>query len=91
VDTALRNTLTDRDFEVLREAVLTLGLKGTGTHVLQSLKPLYDHPNVLVKAAIIEAIKTLFQRGIITSQEVVYKEIRNIFVPGKTGINKSSI
>ncbi|MFC1477746.1 HEAT repeat domain-containing protein [candidate division KSB1 bacterium] len=77
--------LNDDVFEVAIEAVLFLAQKSGTTDVIDKFRALYDHPNSLVKQALIEAFKELYDRGIIKDKSLLVKEIQDIFIPGMYG------
>jgi len=84
---ALLKALQDRKFEVVAQAVYALGALSPNEAVIRHFQKLYDHPNILVKTAIIGALKTLLKRGIVTDEKKVNDELNNIFIPGKYTFN----
>ena len=88
---AITNALHDKAFEVVEQAVYALGELCVSGDVLPHFQWLYDHPNVLVKTALMQAIKTLYKRGIITDRNKIENELSNIFIPGKYELNNAAL
>lgn len=78
-----KKLLWDNKFEVVVEAVHIVAKLEESPDIVSDLRKIYDHPNSLVRIAIIEALKQLHSRGIIDDPEIINREIRDIFVPGK--------
>jgi len=88
---ALAAKLDDRVFDVVAAAVRAANNRGAGKDILPRLRKLYDHPNSLVKLAVISTIRGLFERGVITDRKALESELRNIFVPGSYQMNANSM
>ena len=83
--------LKDKIFEVVEQAVYTLGDIFDSSDKLTAIRELYDHPNNLVKSAVIHSLTTLHKRGIISSKEKLRNELKNIFIPGTYNLNSNRI
>lgn len=88
---ALMKALQDSKFEVVAQAVYALGVLSPNEAVIHHFQKLYDHPNILVKTAIIDTLKTLVKKGIVTDEKKVNDELNNIFIPGKYTFNNNRI
>ena len=82
VISAVAGVLRDPTFEVVEQALYTLGTLCQNADILPSIRNLYNHPNNLVKSAAVESLRTLHWRGVIDSADDLAKELNNIFIPG---------
>jgi len=78
---------SDRSFEVVVEAVTAMGELASDSSVVNELRNVYNHPNVLVKTAGVNALKKLYERAVITDKMIIIRELSNIFIPGKYANN----
>lgn len=74
--------LQDKSFEVVAQAVCTLGELATRGNVVYNLRKTYDHPNIIVKTVVVETLKKLHERGVIKDKAELSSELKNIFIPG---------
>ncbi|MFC1513631.1 HEAT repeat domain-containing protein [candidate division KSB1 bacterium] len=74
--------LQDKKFEVVEQTAYAVGKLSNNESGVNSLRVLYDHPNVLVKIAVVSALKSLHKRNIIKDKESLAEELSNIFIPG---------
>ena len=84
-------TLQDKKFEVVKQALHTLGDISDSSVILNDIRQLYDHPNNLVKIAVVKTLNTLHKRWVISSQEILRNELKNIFIPGAHNLNSNRI
>ena len=82
VISAVAGALRDSTFEVVEQALYTLGTLCQSADILPIIRNLYNHSNNLVKSAAVESLKTLHRRGVIGSRNDLTKELNNIFIPG---------
>lgn len=76
------HALQDKNFEVVAQAVCTLGILSTRENVVDDLRQTYDHPNLIVKTVVVETLKKLHERGVIKDRTKLSAELKNIFIPG---------
>lgn len=79
---AVCHALQDKTFEVVAQAVCTLGNISTQENVVNDLRQTYDHPNIIVKTVVVEMLKKLHERGVIKDRTKLSEELKNIFIPG---------
>jgi HEAT repeat protein len=71
------------------EAVTAMGELASDSSVVNELRNVYNHPNVLVKTAGVNALKKLYERAVITDKMIIIRELNNIFIPGTYAHNNS--
>jgi len=76
------HALADKNFEVVAQAICTLGYLSIRENVVNDLRKTYDHPNIIVKTVVVETLKKLHDRGVIKEQTTLSEELKNIFIPG---------
>jgi len=83
--------LRDRKFEVTAEAVRALGESAADDKIIRDFKPLYEHPNSLVRVAVIDALTLLHKRGLIREISALHNEINDIFIPGEYSFRRNNL
>lgn len=80
---AVVTSVKDKKFEVTARAIYTLGELSVGEDVVLHLRSSYNHPNIIVKTVAVEALKKLYDRGVLSDRDKLSKELENIFIPGR--------
>jgi len=71
----------DRHFEVIAAAVRCISEISSDQEIILTLREIYYHPNKQVKIEVVKALKKLYEKGVIKSEEELYRELDNIFIP----------